>query len=175
MARISSSRMGKICQVIPQDITSAGMVSRPPALARVQDTVQASAGVICLNPEPAASWLARILLGKEVGGLASWARAGSSQRQPWLQWPWPADRQLNPVLAWEVLGLAHPPDVPAFHAVGEIVVASIVGHDHGCPLAAISKVLSWLPYSSAFCAISPTLDMSSGGPVELSHWPGSPG
>ena len=62
----------------------------------------------------------------------------------------------HPVADRRVLGLAGPPDV----ALGDLV-----RQQHGrrrrrpparCRPRAISKVLSWLPYSSAFCAIRPT-------------------
>merc|ERR1719233_182049 len=43
----------------------------------------------------------------------------------------PADSQLNPVLDWKVLGLAHTPDISSLYCVGEDGIASVVSDNHG--------------------------------------------
>ena len=70
--------------------------------------------------------------------------------------PGPGDGELDPVANRRVLGLAHPPDVAGLDRVLEHDVAGLVDDADGTG-GGISKVLSWLPYSSAAWAISPTL------------------
>ena len=65
-------------------------------------------------------------------------------------------RELHPVADGGVLGLAHAPDVACGHLVlGEH--GAIRASTRTVPAAAISKVLSCEPYSSAACAMSPML------------------
>ena len=66
------------------------------------------------------------------------------------------DREPHPVRHRGVLGLAHAPDVAGLDVVLEQRVAG-PSTTRTVPAASISKVLSWEPYSSAFCAIRPTL------------------
>ena len=67
----------------------------------------------------------------------------------------PLDREPHPVRHRGVLGLAAAPDVAGLDVVLEQGVAGAVDHAHGAGGGDL-EVLSWLPYSSAFCAIRPT-------------------
>ena len=66
------------------------------------------------------------------------------------------DGQLDPVADRDVLGLAGAEDVAGLRPPAPGRRCRPCRPGGPCRRSAISKVLSWLPYSSAFCAIRPT-------------------
>lgn len=124
---------------------------------RSRENAVASTGDMISICRPSVSWSARYVLTLAIT-CASWARVSSSQNtagtpvararvtasltQSWIgrSFTWQA-RKMSP---WETC--CSRTALPAWSTRRTV------------PVTGISKVLSWLPYSSAFCAMRPTFD-----------------
>lgn len=127
-----------------------------PRRMRSRENAVASTGDMILISRPSVSWSARYVLTFSIR-TASWARSASSQKTAGL----PVARArvtasltqswIGRSLVWHIRKMS-----PAATGCSRTTLPS-ASTTRTVPAAAISKVLSWLPYSSAFCAIRPTL------------------
>lgn len=123
---------------------------------RSREKAVASSGVLMEMSRPSVSWSARYVVTLAIR-LASCARLSSSQNTAGL----PVARArvtasltqswMGRSLVWHIRKMS-----PAPTACSS-TTAPLASTTRTVPVAEISKVLSWLPYSSAFCAIRPTL------------------
>ena len=73
------------------------------------------------------------------------------------RYPCAIDREFDPIAYRQILCLTRAPDIPFLNLVREQDLTACIDNANQS-LIAISNVLSCDPYSSAFCAINPTLD-----------------
>lgn len=132
------------------------MVSSPRRMRSIENAVAFSGDMISIC-RPSVSWSARYVLTLAIS-CASWARSSSSQNtagtpvararvtasltQSWI----------GRSLAWHMRKMSPAPTTCSS------TTSPLPSRTRTVPVVGISKVLSWLPYSSAFCAIRPTLD-----------------
>ena len=122
---------------------------------RSSENLIASTGDRMRMSRPAVSWSFRYFSTLAMIS-ASWARLASSQNTAGvLLRRARRTRELDPILDRRVLDLAHAEDVAGLDRTFEQHRA-VSATTRTVPSAGISKVLSCEPYSSAFCAISPT-------------------
>ncbi len=132
------------------------MVSSPRRM-RSREKAVASTGDLMEMSRPSVSWSARYVLTLAIR-LASCARVSSSQNTAGV----PVARarvtaSLTRVLDRQVSLVWHMRKMSPAPTACSSTTAPLASTTRTVPVAGISKVLSWLPYSSAFCAIRPTL------------------